>query len=265
MKNIKTLLFCLLIAPSLQATTHDDLIDAIEKNDLVALEKSLPLYNIYDDDDSEEYPLLLRAIQQAHNVNAALVLIKAGANVNTTEGKGYSPLMRTFTDISHSFILIDALVNAGANINYRATYYDRSTPLMHAAAHPYAVMYCCWLIRRGANCNAKDCDQQSAKDYLDGNLLTKLLGNPEEVSILREILDNSADTQHTQFITQQADKMDKRIYQEKLKQATLHAQEKLESIKNKYQHARNRQLGIKSTDSASTFWHKNKNPIIPAE
>ncbi len=270
MKNIqKLLIYLFIIVSSLHATPNEDLMKAIDEDNLSTLEKSLAINtaNLEDQIDCDNNTLLLYAIKQS-KLDAALLLIKAGANVNAIDNEKNSALIQAFSDMPHCTILIDALVSAGAHINYCGK--NNWNPMIMAARCQNAIMYCCWLIKHGADCNIADSDNNKAQNHLSQNVIATLIGTSryrskcnikyigrtlikksnadrqELENRLIQILNHPTNITNVSFIDQHAAEMDSRINDEKLDHATFHAQSTLKYIKNRYQYIRNRELGIKS-------------------
>jgi ankyrin repeat protein len=265
MKNIQILLICLFIASSLHASPYDDLVKAINKNNPTELERSLAFCNIDLDtrDKLEGNTLLLYAIEQG-KVDTVLPLIKAGANVNKADDRGFTPLMKAITSnltLNQLALIIDEIIHAGANINQLAveeddddpdtSFADGSTALMHAAGHTNPIMLCSWLIKRGADHTIINYNGDDARDYLKENRYWGICGHDRYT--LSKILANDTDMNHKPFIEKHASLMDKIIYNARIEQE----KKKAKFIQSKYQYVRNRELG-RSTSKTQRTINRNK-------
>jgi hypothetical protein len=98
---------------------------------------------------------LLRAVIQLEGEELAIQVIKAGAKVNYIEG-GWSPLMEACQFKLHG--VIDALINAGADVNLKAPKHYESGSGGHTALILAAEKADLWAVRRltqaGADVNA---------------------------------------------------------------------------------------------------------------
>jgi ankyrin repeat protein len=85
-------------------------------------------------------------------------LLKNGADTETKDGSGATPLM--YAALHCDAIYVNLLLENGADIN--ATDDIGGTPLMYSVANENAALM---LIRRGADISAVDADGWSAYDY----------------------------------------------------------------------------------------------------
>lgn len=262
------------ICTQISARPYTDLMDAICNNNTREVKRLLPLV---DPSDLNARPrvyggdtLLTRALKFTQTFDTAQSLIKAGANVNTSNVRGSLPLSMAVSKVtSHDskdsllqkLFLISSLVKAGADVNQQAieddeylksmnwgsrirdTYKaDRTTPLMRAM---HNIPLCCWLIKHGADPSIKDKDGLDTADhfYQEHHFnCNDTIDYEKFVTILRD----PHDPKNAKFIDKGAAYIDKMMKNAQTKQASHQAHEKLKSIKSKYHYVRNRELGIKS-------------------
>lgn len=140
---------------------NEKLFEAVQARDVEMLKSLLSQGASPDATDYEGDSLLIKAVPFANGEAICDVLIRAKANLNTTNKDGDTALMKALIYKKNALAL--RLINAGADVNIanikgetplrRAFLYARNMPLIYA------------LIKAGANVRSRDAFGKTALDY----------------------------------------------------------------------------------------------------
>ena len=131
-----------------------------------------PNAKYHDSDDNWDSNLLMLATSMTSNIKIIEFLLSKGADVNTRDNYGFSPLtnaIRNQISGTNNEEFVDALLRAGANIN--AKDHLGRTPLMFALDEDHdgsllgSPKIISLLLDAGAEVNARDKHNQRAVDY----------------------------------------------------------------------------------------------------
>ena len=121
--------------------------------------------NVNSKDENGRTPLMAACeYESSHEVIQLLMSFKA--IVNDTDNKGYTAVMYAAKYDPYPRVIAE-MVKLGADVNIKAN--DGTTALMLACENTKSVQVVSELIKAGANINAKDKDGHTAMDYLKKN------------------------------------------------------------------------------------------------
>ncbi len=167
-RRIIPLLFCLLflVALPLSAfatppTTEDrPFLDICENGTPQEIEWALANgASVYDRDEENFTPLMAASI--SNTLEAVVVLLNAGAEVNTSDIMGLTPLIYAAGNNPDAYVC-QALIAAGANVNQPDD--EGYTPLMYAAINNKNPRVLEALIRAGSLLSLRNADGKTALD-----------------------------------------------------------------------------------------------------
>ena len=123
-------------------------------------------------------PDALHRAAQAGDIDGLKAALDAGADVNTSDGRGWTALMHSAN--KGYTLLVDPLLDAGADTNLRAA--DGATALFVAALHGHAEIVAV-LLRAGADASIQGPKGMTALEVAQAQGHSKILALPEVVAL----------------------------------------------------------------------------------